>query len=229
MPSNQPPVPPRVYSGYMWNPFTPSLQYIYDSTIGPSGAYRALTQGDVGGSTVNGTVQLTGTSLVGITGTAQTQFINSGIFASGIRMPATALSGNSGVSGTPSPFYTSAENGVLFVQQANLDKTQDFVTSYPPQFSAVTTGSESQQGVRTGIGTAIPAFSARKLAYVQNLGTGRLLIAMSGSASINNYSILLKKNSAEDEGDGGIWSTSEYLGAISITGSGNLRYLAWQA
>ena len=219
---------PIVFSGFSYNPFKASLQYLYDPTIS---GYRALQVSDFA-TTTTGIISVDAVGLsggfVGISGTAQTRFTNSGIYASGIRVPATALSGNSGVSGSPSPFYTSAENGVLFVQQANTHYTQDSVRSVPLQGASVATG--GRQGIQTGASsfTVFPANSSRNMLFVQNLNTGSVFLSLSGAASSVNFNMILAAGTALDDAKGGSWSTDTWLGSVSVSGANGYRITAFE-
>lgn len=208
MPTNQRPVPPPNFSGFMWNPFGASLQYIYDSTVGPSGAYRALTSADMG----------SGNNTIG----------NSGFFANSVRIASTSLTGNSGVAGATSPLYTNTENGVLFVQQANLDKTQDTVRAYPLQNATIATG--GRMGVQSGPSgaTIFTANTNRNMLYIQNLNTGALYLSLSGAASSVNFNIILSAATALDDGKGGTWATDTWLGSVNVSGTNGYRVTAFE-
>lgn len=78
-------IPPIQYSGFNYGKFDPSLQYIYDSSIGDGGAYRAVTPADLsaggggGGSSANTTVGISGGQQVGVTGTVNVNVVNANL------------------------------------------------------------------------------------------------------------------------------------------------------
>jgi hypothetical protein len=215
-----PTVPPPVISGYEWS-LKGTVVHIFDPNTGiaGSGGYRAARPSDfgAGGGSIN--VSLTGNSAIS----------NTGFVTSGVRISATTLSGNSGAAGTLSPLLTSAENGAILVQQANLDKTQDTVRAFPLQGATIATG--GRQGAQIGTTGALTVFSAnpnRNLLFLQNLNTGILYVSLSGAASIVNYNMILKAGSTLDDANGGIWNTDTWLGSVSVSGLGNYRITAFE-
>lgn len=230
----RPPIPPPELSGFNWNDTKATIQYIYDPTIGPTGAYRCVRTTDFsvisGSIAIDDYIQLSGTNLVSLTGTNVVTRTpgDSGIFASGRFIPTANISGfQSGTSGTPAGFIFAAETNALIVQPPNLDKTFDSVISYPPRATTLNTG--GIQGAITTMGIVFPANPNRNLFFIQNQNTGLpLLLSLSGTASILNWNISLKPASSIDYGDGGSFTTDSFLGAISVTGTGNVRYTSFE-
>ena len=97
----------------------------------------------------------------------------------------------------------------------------------PTDFNgASSTGVVGTQGLRTGNGSLFTA-QARKLLYVQNLSANVLYIALSGTASPSNHSIVLRGGSSNGDGNGGIFTTDSFYGSVSVSGS-SPSYLAWE-
>lgn len=225
--------PPIIFSGYNYSDFKPTLGYLWDNSIS---GFRAITPTDFNSVNVTGSIaiddyiQLSGTNLVSLTGTNIVTRTpgDSGIFVSGRFIPTSAISGfQSGTSGTPAGFIFAAETNALIVQPPNLDKTFDSVLSYPPRAASLNTA--GIQGAITAMGTVFPANPNRNLFFIQNQNTGLpLLLSLSGAASITNWNISLKPASSIDFGDGGSFTTDSFLGAISVTGSGNIRYTSFE-
>jgi len=202
-----------------------SVSYIFDSSIGESGAYRPTNSTDFagGGGSSSSRVGISG-GFVGLTGTVNTTgnvtiAPNSRIGVTGIQLPITNLT--SGTSGSPAPLTFNQENGALITQIPNLDRTSDTVVAYGPGIYSVT-----GFGPRTGIGTVINA-QFRNIVYVQNLQVNPLVLAFTGTASATNYHMVLKADTATGAGNGGIWSSDSYYGQISITGT-SPYYIAWE-
>lgn len=235
------------YSGFNANQFNPTLQYIYDSTIGPSGAYRVVTPSDmagigsvsssnvnISGQSTNLSVGLTGTNNVTFTnsgifvsGVVRTQSINSGVFSSGTYAVLANLSGaSSGVSGTPAGFLFDSIAGGLIVATPNLSKVTDSIVAYEPSASAIRTG--AIQGVNTSNGVVAPANSNRNQFYLQNLSLSGLFVSLSGNASVTNFNVYLKPASTDMGPDGGTISFSNFLGAISVSGSGTPKFTSFE-
>lgn len=226
--SKLPPVPPPLHSGFNWNQMNGVVIHTFDPNTGVSGAYRCLRPSDFGGTSSSPTfsnVNITGqTNPLHVTGNFSA---GSGTFTSGVRMPAAAMSGNSGASGSASPIFTNADNGAIYVQIPNLEKTVDSIKAYPLQGATVATG--GRQGVQVG-GSGATIFAAntnRNMLFLQNLNTGVLYVSLSGACAINNFNMILK-GGALDGGDGGSWSTDTWLGSVSVSGSGGYRITAFE-
>ncbi len=235
---------PILYSGYNYNLFSPTLQYLYDPTLS---GYRALTPTDLGtsagvsssyvnltGQSVPLTANLTGTNNVTFTnsgilisGVVRTQSINSGVFASGTYAVLANLSGTpSGTSGTPAGFLFDSIAGGLIVATPNLSRSVDSVVAYEPSSSSLQTG--GIQGVRTTNGTVVTANPNRNQFYLQNLSQSGLFVSMSGSASVTNFNVYLKGATNDMGPDGGVISFSNFLGAISVSGSGTPKFSSFE-
>ncbi len=223
-----PPIPPPLFSGFNWNDFKGVLTYVYDSSSGPSGSYRALTPSDFGGGGGSGATAANQASQItienAILGRLNTGVIITGgninAYVTGKALPVTNLP--SGTSGSNVPFVFNQDNNALLVQIPNLDRTVDSVTYYPSVASAIT----GQQGARTGIGTIFSA-NARNRAFLQNVGTTPIAVALSGAASSTNFSLILKGGTIALDGNGGTWETTSFYGSVSVSGSG-ISYVAWE-
>jgi len=114
-----------------------------------------------------------------------------------------------------------------FIYDPNAGSNGAYRALKPADFNGPTSSSVSgQQGVRTGNGAIFPAQS-RNLVYVQNLSTNVLYIALSGTASPSNYSLVLGGGNSSGDGSGGIFTSDSFYGTISVSGS-SPSYLAWE-
>lgn len=101
----------------------------------------------------------------------------------------------------------------------------DLANSTGVIFSKSEQGTPSnKQGVRI-TNDILAGNSNRKNIYIQNLATTALYVSFSGTADPTNFNVILKGDSSQDAGAGGIWDKSYITGAVSCSGA---RYLMWE-
>lgn len=133
----------------------------------------------------------------------------------GVTYPITNLP--SGTGGYHSPFTFNQDNGALVTQIPNLERTADTITAYTPASSTLISG--NIPGIRTGIGTVLNA-NQRNIIFLQNVGVNPILVALTGTAAPNNFNFILKGGTTTLDGNGASWSSSNWFGGISVSGSG---------
>lgn len=126
-----------------------------------------------------------------------------------------------------------AQNGGLFVNQANLQKDQDEVTTWIASSGALPTMYSVSGLVSPFFGTCLPSNPTRHSWTIQNIGTGQLMVKMSSSIpTTGTLDIILKGASAAWAGDGAVWTDSPatYTGPVSVSGFGGAPciYKAWE-
>lgn len=77
--------------------------------------------------------------------------------------------------------------------------------------------------------TAFAENTARKHFSIQNLGTNPLFVRFGSGASTSLFHIVLKGGTAQDDGEGGFYSSNGvcYTGIITIAGT-SPRYTTWE-
>lgn len=111
----------------------------------------------------------------------------------------------------------------LAVYQTNLSEEFDSVTIVPEKNSGITNFSPS--GV---IGELFLANTQRLELYVQNLSTDKLYVVYADEdASPENFNFILKADTAQDAGAGGVLRDEHYTGFVHVSGA-NPRYIAWE-
>lgn len=88
--------------------------------------------------------------------------------------------------------------------------------------------------VGTEVGQVLSHNENRAAFYIQNLNTGVLYVALGSVANATRRNIILKAGSAIDDGNGGLFYNSDYVGPVAVSGQFfgaaglNQRYLVWE-
>lgn len=117
-------------------------------------------------------------------------------------------------------------NGALIVNQGVLDPTQDCVSIVFSGNSAV-----SNRAVSGAAQAVLAANSLRQYGFVQNLGTGALMIGLGAAPTTGSLNIILQGGTALNDGKGGKWETERYRGAVYVSGvdfTVSSPYIAWE-
>jgi hypothetical protein len=79
-------------------------------------------------------------------------------------------------------------------------------------------------------GLAINSNFDRKSWYIQNNAINPLYVRFGDIASAQNFNMILSSASATRSGDGGVFYDDgpRWLGAVYVSGQGNLDYVAWE-
>lgn len=206
------------YSGLArYSNITPTVMFIYDTTDGVSGSYRAARQSDLGTvATISGNVSiddnitLSGDSRVGVTG------------------------GYIGITGTPTVNLSAGTViGLTGTTSVNINAGQQVgVTGSPTITSLFLSSTATSNSTVSGTnGMAIPANSSRTGWFIQNLATSQLYVRFSASlADSGNFNLVLKGGTTERDGNGGSFTDDKpkYKGAVSVSGASSPLWIAWE-
>lgn len=111
----------------------------------------------------------------------------------------------------------------IAVYQTNLSEEFDSVTIVPEKNSGITNFSPSGVG-----GELFVANTQRLDLYIQNLSTSKLYVVYADEdASPENFNFILKADTAQDAGAGGVLRDDHYTGFVHVSGE-NPRYIAWE-
>lgn len=117
-------------------------------------------------------------------------------------------------------------NGSLLVTQGVLDPSQDC--------TSVTFSGNSTVSNRTVSGAAqavLAANAARVYGFIQNLGTGALMIGLGATPTTGSLNRILAGGTALNDGKGGVWETERYRGSVFVSGvdfTVPSTYIAWE-
>lgn len=122
--------------------------------------------------------------------------------------------------------------GTLSANVDNIAVTGGSITVYAATSNAVSANSVSGLSV-PNFGIVLPSNATRKQYFIQNLGTGALMVSFSSSIpTTGNLHILLKGATSAWNGDGAAYSESPaiYTGPVSVSGFGGAQcvYRAWE-
>lgn len=128
-------------------------------------------------------------------------------------------------------FNFNAQNGGVFVHQANLNEFQDAVTTRPS--GALNASANTVSGTNNSLwGTPLPSNPARLAWGVQNMSTGAMFVRMGTLVNSGNAHFILKGGTAVMDGLGASWTDSPavWRGPVSISGYFSVSpiYSAWE-
>jgi len=111
----------------------------------------------------------------------------------------------------------------IAVYQTNLNEEFDSVTMVPEKNSGITNFTPSGDS-----GELFAANTERLELYIQNLSTSKLYVVFADEdASADNFNFILKADSSQDAGAGGILRDEHYTGFVHVSGE-SPRYIAWE-
>lgn len=68
-----------------------------------------------------------------------------------------------------------------------------------------------------------------EIGYIQNLDDAALAVKLGASAATNSFHRILKAGSAGNDGSGGDWLITDYVGDVSVCAmTGTASYIAWK-
>lgn len=117
-------------------------------------------------------------------------------------------------------------NGSLLVTQGVLDPSQDCASV---TFSGNST--VSNRAVSGAAQAVLAANAARVYGFIQNLGTGALMIGLGATPTTGSLNRILAGGTALNDGKGGVWETERYRGSVFVSGVDFTipsTYIAWE-
>lgn len=206
---------PIQFSGFDYGKFHPSLQYIFDSSIGNGGAYRVVTPSDLA-STVN----ISGQNLtvdigenIGVTGTVNSFIIN----------PIAVSGGNVSITGTVNSTIVGGSVNVNITGNsapaATLNYSTSSVSTLPVQFNTI------NNFIPSGAAQTVFTLSSGTAGFIRNLDVNPLYVKFGAFANSTSFSDILFGGSVTGDGKGGFITIDSWFGAVSVSGSNS--YLAY--
>lgn len=119
--------------------------------------------------------------------------------------------------------------GSAIIGKVTIDNTTDGTTNRVSSFPKQSNGAASTASVATADGTVF-TLAAGEIGFIQNLKSSiALAVKLGASASTSSFNVILKGGNADDDGNGGLITIDDFIGAVSVaTMSGTGRYIAWK-